>query len=135
MEYSIYDRILGGLVGAGTGDAMGAATEARTTEQIREYFGHLVTDFETPPMDTFGAGNKPGQFTDDFSSAFFLAKSIVDNQGVVDQKAVQKALINWSEHTVFLIRCPPHYQACHSAFQGGGDWGDQRSTIGYPAGH
>ncbi|MGI6713339.1 MAG: ADP-ribosylglycohydrolase family protein [Bacillota bacterium] len=104
MEYNLHNRILGGLVGAGAGDAMGAATEARTTEQIREYFGHMVTDFETPPMDTFGAGNKPGQLTDDFSSAFFLAKSIVDNQGVVDQKAVQKALIDWSEHALFFDR-------------------------------
>lgn len=104
MEYNLYNRILGGLIGAGAGDAMGAATEARTTEQIRDYFGHMVTDFETPPMDTFGAGNKPGQLTDDFSSAFFLAKSIVDNQGVVDQKAVQNALINWSEHAVFFDR-------------------------------
>lgn len=53
----MYDRILGGLIGAGAGDAMGAATEARTTEQILAYFGHEVTDFETPPMDTFGAGS------------------------------------------------------------------------------
>lgn len=104
MAYNLHDRILGGLVGAGAGDAMGAATEARTTEQIKDYFGHLVTDFETPPVDTFAAGNKPGQFTDDFSSAFFLAKSIVDNQGVVHQKAVQEALIRWSEHAVFFDR-------------------------------
>ena len=48
----MYDRILGGLIGAGAGDAMGAATEARTTEQILAYFGHEVTDFEKPPMDT-----------------------------------------------------------------------------------
>ncbi|MGI6677650.1 MAG: ADP-ribosylglycohydrolase family protein [Dehalobacterium sp.] len=104
MEYNLHNRILGALIGAGAGDAMGAATEARTTEQIREYFGHTVTDFETPPMDTFGAGNKPGQLTDDFSSAFFLAKSIVDNHGIVDQEAVQNALINWSEHAVFFDR-------------------------------
>lgn len=104
MGYMLYDRILGGLIGGGAGDAMGAATEARTTEQIKEYFGHTVTDFETPPSDTFGAGNKPGQYTDDFSSAFFLAKSIVDNKGVVDKKVVQNALIDWSEHTVFFDR-------------------------------
>lgn len=100
----MYDRILGGLLGAAAGDAMGAATEARTTEQIIEYFGHEVTDFETPPMDTFGAGNIPGQLTDDFSSAYFVAKHIVDNQGEVTEKAVQEALIDWSEHAVFFDR-------------------------------
>lgn len=100
----MYDRILGGLIGAGAGDAMGAATEARTTEQIIEYFGHEVTDFETPPMDTFGAGNVPGQLTDDFSSAYFVAKHIVDNHGDVTKEVVQEALIDWSEHAVFFDR-------------------------------
>lgn len=62
--YSLNDRILGCLIGAGAGDAMGAATESRTTEQILQYFGHKVTDFEVTPMDTFcqrqpaGAGNR-----------------------------------------------------------------------------
>ena len=100
----MYDRILGGLIGAGAGDAMGAATEARTTEQILAYFGHEVTDFEKPPMDTFGAGNEPGQLTDDFSSAYFVAKHIVENSGVVTAEAVQNALIEWSEHAVFFDR-------------------------------
>lgn len=100
----MYERILGGLIGAGAGDAMGAATEARTTEQIREYFGHEVTDFETPPMDTFGAGNVPGQLTDDFSSAYFVARHIADNYGKVSEDVVQKALIDWSEHAVFFDR-------------------------------
>lgn len=100
----MYDRILGGLIGAGAGDAMGAATEARTKEQIEEYFGHKVVDFETPPMDTFGAGNVPGQVTDDFSSAYFVAKHIVDNDGVVEERAVQEGLIDWSEHPQFFDR-------------------------------
>ena len=100
----MYDRILGGLIGAGAGDAMGAATEARTTEQILAYFGHEVTDFETPPMDTFGAGNVPGQLTDDFSSAYFVARHIADNQGKVTKEVVQEALIDWSEHAVFFDR-------------------------------
>jgi ADP-ribosylglycohydrolase len=104
MGYSLYDRILGALIGAAAGDGMGAATEARTTGQIIEYFGHPVTDFETPPMDTFGAGNVPGQATDDFSSAWFLAKSLVENRGAVDQEAVKKALVEWSGHAVFFDR-------------------------------
>jgi ADP-ribosylglycohydrolase len=104
LSYNLHQRILGALIGAGAGDAMGAATEARTTEQIIECFGHEVMDFETPPMDTFGGGNVPGQVTDDFSSAFFLAQSIVNNNGIVDQKAVQLSLIDWSEHAVFFDR-------------------------------
>jgi ADP-ribosylglycohydrolase len=104
MTYSLYDRILGALIGAATGDGMGAATEARTTQQIIDYFGHPVTDFETPPPDTFGAGNVPGQATDDFSSAWFMADSIASHNGIVDRQAVQEALIEWSEHAIFFDR-------------------------------
>jgi ADP-ribosylglycohydrolase len=102
--YSLSDRILGALIGAATGDGMGAATEARTTEQILACFGHPVIDFETPPPDTFGAGNVPGQATDDFSSAYFLADHVIKNNGVIDAAAVGAALIDWSEHAVFFDR-------------------------------
>ena len=103
-KYSLEDRILASLIGAAAGDAMGAATEARTTEQIIACFGHPVTDFETPPPDTFGAGNVPGQVTDDFSSAYYLADSIVNHNGTVNIEAVSSALVDWSKHAVFFDR-------------------------------
>ena len=104
----MYDKILGGLIGAAAGDAMGAPTEARTREQIIEYFGHEVTDFEVPPMDTFAAGSKAGQVTDDFSSAYFIARHIVDARGIITEQVVKEALIEWSKHSVFFDRfaCP-----------------------------
>ena len=102
--YSLGDRILGCLIGAGAGDAMGAATEARTTEQIVEYFGHKVTDFEVTPMDTFAKGNQPGQATDDFSSAYFVAKHIVDHNGQITTQVIKEAIIDWSEHAIFFDR-------------------------------
>ena len=83
---------------------MGAATEARTTDQILECFGHRVTDFETPPLDTFAAGSVAGQVTDDFSSAYFVIGSIVRNGGKVDEQVVKAALVEWSEHKVFFDR-------------------------------
>lgn len=43
------NKILGCLIGAAAADAMGAATEVRTQQQIREYFGGWVTGFEKPP--------------------------------------------------------------------------------------
>lgn len=100
----MYRNILGGLIGAAAGDAMGAATEARTKEQIEEYFGHKVTDFEVPPSDTFGAGNIAGQVTDDFSLAYFVARHIVKNEGRVEEQAVRDGLIEWSEHPQFFDR-------------------------------
>ena len=119
MAYSLYDRILGALIGAAAGDGMGAATEARTTQQIIEYFGHPVTDFETPPLDTFGAGNVPGQATDDFSSAWFLANSIAANNGNINEQAVKDALVDWSKHAVFFDRfAGPTTRVAIKRFQG-----------------
>ncbi|MBQ6456938.1 MAG: ADP-ribosylglycohydrolase family protein [Mogibacterium sp.] len=102
--YTLYDRILGCLIGAAAGDAMGAATEARTTEQILEYFGHKVTDFEVTPLDTFAHGNQKGQVTDDFSSAYFIARSIIDHGGEISSDVVREAIIDWSGHPVFFDR-------------------------------
>lgn len=100
----MYNKILGCLVGAAAGDAMGAATEARSSNQIIDTFGGKVTEFIKPPDDTFGAGNQAGGFTDDFSSAYFVAKEIVDNVGVVNEEIVQNALVEWSKHAVFFDR-------------------------------
>ena len=100
----MYNKILGCLIGAATGDAMGAATEARSSNQIIDTFGGKVTEFIKPPNDTFGAGNQAGGFTDDFSSAYFVAKEIVDNAGVVNEEIVQNALVKWSKHAVFFDR-------------------------------
>ena len=102
--YDFYDRVLGCLIGAAAGDAMGAATEARTTEQIIEYFGHRVTDFEVTPMDTFAHGNVKGQVTDDFSSAYMIAKHIVQNGGRITEDIVRSAIIEWSEVPAFFDR-------------------------------
>ncbi|NCB30843.1 MAG: hypothetical protein EOM66_05480 [Clostridia bacterium] len=115
----MHGRIMGALIGAGAGDGMGAATEARTTEQITQHFGHVVTDFEIPPMDTFGAGNVAGQATDDFSSAYFLARAIVAHDGNVDRDAICKALVDWSEHAVFFDRfAGPTTRAAIRRFKG-----------------
>lgn len=53
------NKILGCLIGAAAADAMGAATEVRTQQQIREYFGGWVTGFEKPPPIRLAAVTKP----------------------------------------------------------------------------
>jgi len=98
-----YDKILGAFLGAAVGDAMGAPTEMRTTKQIIEYFGGPVREFKEPPSDTFARGRKPGQVTDDFSLAYFLAKSIVKHNGKLDADVVKEALINWSNTDEYFI--------------------------------
>ena len=69
-----YEKILGCLIGGAAGDAMGAATEIRTREQIKDFFGSYVTEFLTPPDDTFARGCSKAQITDDFSIAYGLSR-------------------------------------------------------------
>lgn len=83
---------------------MGAATEARTPENIIAVFGHPVTTFEKPPVDAIGAGSEAGQLTDDFSCAYFIASHIIKNKGIITEKVVENAIVDWSEHEVFYTR-------------------------------
>ncbi|SCG82879.1 putative protein yegU [Proteiniborus sp. DW1] len=97
----MYNKILGALVGAAVGDAMGAATELRSFNQIRESFGGKVVDFHTPPNDTPAKGRVAGQVTDAFSIPYILIKYILKTNGSFTTESAQKALIEWSTYEWF----------------------------------
>ena len=99
-----YSKILGCLVGGATGDAMGAATEIRSRNQIHEFFGGDVRDFVKPPMDTFSRGSEAGNITDDFSIAYVTARYVADNNGLVSEEVAKKALLDWSEIDKWFTR-------------------------------
>lgn len=103
---SNYKKILGGLLGAAVGDAMGSATETRSTTQIIEKFGGLVTEFITPPNDVFARGFEKGSVSDDFSLAYCTANAIIDNKGIVDDKVAKEALIAWSKTPYYVLAGP-----------------------------
>ena len=67
-------KILGCLLGAAVGDAMGAATETKSTRQIEKTFGGRVKEFREPPMDTMARGRRAGQVTDAFSIPYILTE-------------------------------------------------------------
>ncbi len=74
------NKILGCTVGAAAADAMGAATEVRTQQQIKDYFGGWVTTFQKPPADTFGRCNEAGMCTDDFIQAKYIMDALLRHQ-------------------------------------------------------
>lgn len=124
------NKILGGLIGAAAGDALGAATEARSRAQIIATFGGPVRDFIKPPMDTFSAGSGPGQVTDDFSSLYFLMEAILQHQGIVEEKAVADSLIEWSNHPVFFDRfAGPTTRAAINRFKEGNFEKQDKDTL------
>lgn len=101
-----YEKILGGLLGAAVGDALGAATETRTTSQIKEYFGHLVTDFEYIPKDVFAKDFPKGSVTDDFSLAYCTAQEVIKNKGIVDYDVARNSLISWAKTPYYVLAGP-----------------------------
>jgi ADP-ribosylglycohydrolase len=100
---TINDRILGALIGAAAGDAMGAATEMKTTAQIKKLFGGWVREFLAPPADTFARGRQAGQITDDFSLAYYLMEAMIRHQGIVTSEMAQEALLDWAAVDAFFI--------------------------------
>ena len=101
-----YRKILGGLLGAAVGDAMGSPTETRSTAQIIKKFGGMVDTFLTPPDDVFARGFEKGSVSDDFSLAKSTAEEIIRNKGVVDDEVAKNALINWSKTPYYILAGP-----------------------------
>ncbi|HBT8538994.1 TPA: ADP-ribosylglycohydrolase family protein, partial [Klebsiella pneumoniae] len=96
------DKIMGCLVGAAMGDAMGATTELRTIEQIQRDFSGWVTTFIKPPQDTFGRCNIAGQCTDDFIQGQFIMEEALKCQGVIDDKVMKAAFRRWLDYPFYL---------------------------------
>ena len=96
------NKILGCLVGAAAADAMGAATEVRTQQQIKDYFGGWVTTFQKPPADTFGRCNEAGMCTDDFIQAKYIMDALLRHQRQVSDEAMREA--PWALSDIYAAR-------------------------------
>lgn len=94
-------KILGCLLGAAVGDAMGSATETKSPRQIEKIFGGRVTTFFDPPMDTLARGRKAGQVTDAFSIPYILTKHLINANGKVTKEVGEQALVEWGETEYF----------------------------------
>lgn len=121
MRERLYDHILGSLVTAAIGDAMGAATEQRSTREIVADFGGLVRSFYKPPMDTFAAGNEAGEVTDDASQMFALARVIIETDGHLSGQAWVDALVHWAETSKMARMMGPTTRPTVEALRAGED--------------
>lgn len=118
------NKILGCLLGASVADAMGAATECRSTEQIIEYFGDYVTDFKNPPEDTFGRCNKAGMCTDDFIQGYYILEAILDRGGVIDTETMKAAFKRWIDYPFYSNFTGPTTRTAMQAI-----FGDSRNSL------
>jgi ADP-ribosylglycohydrolase len=88
-------RVLGCLMVAALGDALGAATETYTRQEITTRFGGPVRELHTPAADTPAAGHAPGRVTDDASQMFALARLLADSDGELDVDIWRETLAEW----------------------------------------
>lgn len=95
-------KIFGALYGVAIGDALGAPTELRNTEQIKQTFGGFVRDFVKSPSDTFSAGYPIATVTDDFSMTYYVMKEIIKNKGRFDYEIAKKAIIQWGNDEYYF---------------------------------
>lgn len=94
-------KVLGCILGAAVGDAMGAATETKSIRQIEETFHGRVESFVTPPDDTLARGRRAGQVTDAFSIPYILTEHIIKAGGKCTKNVGEEALKEWGKTEYF----------------------------------
>lgn len=94
-------KILGCILGAAAGDAMGAATETKSARQIQETFGGRVEEFKIPPDDVLAHGRKAGQVTDAFSIPYILTEYLLKEGGKASKELGERALMEWGRTEYF----------------------------------
>lgn len=97
MTYDLHDRILGCLVTAGMGDALGVPSEAYSRAEILQEYGGPIDRFMGPGANIYGKGNLPAEVTDDSSQMYEMAKAVISTRGELTVAAAADALINWTK--------------------------------------
>lgn len=97
MVYDLYDRVLGSMVAAGMGDALGVPGEAYGRDEILQEYGGPIDHFMGPGNNIYGEGNLPAEVTDDSSQMYEMAKAIIVTGGELTVQAAADALVNWTK--------------------------------------
>ena len=119
----LYDGILGCLSTAAMGDALGAATEQWSTAEIYARYNGPIKTFHKPPPDTFAAaaGNEPGELTDDASQMFYLAQTLIEQGGRLDEETWTACLLRWAAESPKVVNMGPSTRAVVEALREGRD--------------
>lgn len=119
----LHDKILGSLAAAVIGDAMGAATEQRSFDEIVHLYGGPVREFFRPPPDSpFAAGREAAQITDDSGQMLAMAEALIETRGALTVDAVARHLLRWAEDAeVFRRFAGPTTRAAIEELRRGAD--------------
>jgi len=97
MNEKLYDKILGCLMGAAIGDALGAPTEGLSKKEIENRYGGRITGYVDGSDNAYSYGNFIGEITDDSSQMYEMAKAVAECNGDLTVEAAAEALVRWSE--------------------------------------
>jgi len=87
MTDQLRDRFRGCLIGLAVGDALGAAAEFMTEEEVRATLGHLDDYVGTQSWQA-------GEYTDDTAMALCMAESLVEH-GCVNLEDIARKFVQW----------------------------------------
>lgn len=96
--YDLYDRVLGCLVTAAMGDAVGAPSEAYSREEILQKFGKRIDCFMEAGDNTYALGNRLGEVTDDGSQIYVFSQAVIKTKGNLTIQDAADAIVYWAEH-------------------------------------
>lgn len=90
--YDLYDRILGCLVTAAMGDAVGAPSEAYSREEILQKFGKRIDGFMEAGDNVYALGNHRGEVTDDASQIYVFSQAVIRARAPLPYRTPQTPL-------------------------------------------
>ncbi len=111
-------KVYHALTAAAIGDAMGAVTETRSTQQIKDRFGGLVTEILDPPCDNLAHDTPRGHVTDDFSIAYFSAEEFLAANSRPTRELSEKALVRWYDYGDYNRYIGPSTEGAICAMKG-----------------
>ncbi len=95
------ERVRGAIFGAAIGDAIAAATDGLTHQEIHELYGGDVTTLLKPNDKSFSTDRAKGDVTDSFSILYYLLREIVENNANLCKDVSTKSLLKWSNSDYF----------------------------------
>ena len=128
-QQQLGNYVLGGLMGAALGDALGAATEQHQIDEIIAAHGGLLRELVPPPIDTFSESYIAGLVTDDSSQMFVLVEALIETGGELDDETWLKAMLNWSKTSPLRHHMGPTTRPLLEAM-GAGESTDYIGTVG-----
>lgn len=96
MEDLLLSKFVGTVLGAAVGDALGKAVEEITEEEVIEFYGGRIENFETPHPSSPAYGQLPEETSDETTIFRLLLESLTERKGL-DIKDFLNRLIDWYE--------------------------------------